>query len=435
MNMGKNQGPDRIDFVVGEEKCLQDIISESEIVPLLEGMIPSGACRALLMAPDGEILWSYGEGNARKTVTLELPLYLEGEVIGKIVVDGLQDQEKYIKGLSDLFADAVQTILINNLKRMLTTEIHTTVVNQSYEELFDANKKLKISEGKYRELAENLEKKVRERTEELKKSHAKLLQQEKMASIGQLAAGMAHEINNPLGFITSNLNTLNKYVTRFKEMLDFYQTTCRETGMKEGTLDLLDQKWKKLQLDFIMPDIDELVGQSNEGCNRIKKIINDLRGFSHIDEIGDVEVDLNQEIDRTLGVLAHQIPEDAVIIKKYGVLPLFTCNALICQVFLSIILNAVQIKPTGLTLSIETMHQEDTHTNVLRFTDNGPGMPPEILNRIFEPFFTTKDVGSGTGMGLATAFDIVTSYSGSIEAESIPRRGSEFIIKLPVTRL
>jgi signal transduction histidine kinase len=103
-------------------------------------------------------------------------------------------------------------------------------------------------------------------------------------------------------------------------------------------------------------------------------------------------------------------------------------------VFLSIILNAVQIKPSGLRLSIATMYQEESQTSVIRFADNGPGMPPEIMARIFEPFFSTKDVGAGTGMGLATAFDIVTSYAGSIEVESTPGKGSEFIIKLPVTR-
>jgi hypothetical protein len=434
MNMVGNQERDRIDFVVGEDKCLHDIISESEITPLLKGMVRSGASSVLLMEQDGEVLWSYGEREVPETVTMQFPLYLEGEVLGQIVVAGRQDKEEYIKGLSGFFADVVQTILLNNLKRMLTTEIHTTVVNQSYEELFAANQKLTISEGKYRDLAENLEKKVVARTAELKKTHAKLLQQEKMAAVGQLAAGMAHEINNPLGFITSNLNTLNKYVVRLREMLIFYRTICREAELKENTQDVVDQKWKKLQLDFIMPDIEELLSQSNEGCNRIKKIINDLRGFSHIDEIGDIEVDLNKEIDRTLSVLVHQIPEDAIIIKSYGVLPPFTCNALISQVFLSIILNAVQIKPSGLRLSIATMYQEESQTSVIRFADNGPGMPPEIMARIFEPFFSTKDVGAGTGMGLATAFDIVTSYAGSIEVESTPGKGSEFIIKLPVTR-
>ena len=182
-----------------------------------------------------------------------------------------------------------------------------------------------------------------------------------------------------------------------------------------------------------MPDIDELISQSSEGCSRVEKIVADLKGFSHIDDGGETIVDLNQEIERTLNVLVHQIPKDTRITKNYGTLSGFACNAaLICQMFLNIILNAVQIKPTGLRLTIETKQDDDRI--IIRFADNGPGISPEILNRIFEPFFTTKDVGVGTGMGLTTAYEVVTSYGGNIEARSKPEQGSEFIITLPVTR-
>ena len=429
--MAENSSRESITFVVGEEKDLRDLISEAEISPLLTGTIRGGAHRVLLKQADGKTIWSHGDEVSFEPVRFESSLTLEGETIGTLVVLGSPDQGPALKGLAGLLTDAVQTILTNNLKRMLTTEIHTTVVNQSYDELFETNKKLTLSEARYRELAENLEIKVEERTNELKKAHAKLLQQEKLAAVGQLAAGMAHEINNPLGFISSNLNTLKKYVDSLTEMLASYRGAFAEATVDGPSRERLTEQYKKLKLDFILSDIDLLLSQSSAGCNRVGKIVADLKGFSHIDESQEIVVDLNQEIDRTLSVLVHQIPADATIVKNYGTLSGFTCNAAqFCQAFLNIILNAVQAKPVGLRLMIDT--KEDNDRITLLFTDNGPGIPPEVLGRIFDPFFTTKDVGAGMGMGLAAVYDVITSHGGTIEARSMPNQGSTFMITLPL---
>lgn len=419
-----------ISFVVGEERALLDVISEAEIAPLLTGTIRGGANRVLLKLADGDTIWSHGASPSHEPVRFESALTLEGEMVGTIVVEGPRDQATAIKGLSDLLAVAVQTILTNNLKRMLTTEIHTTVVNQSYDELLATNKKLTLSEAKYRELAENLERKVEARTLQLQKVHTRLLQQEKLAAVGQLAAGMAHEINNPLGFISSNLNTLKKYVDALLEMLELYRSTFVETVVDDQIRERLLQKGKKLKLDFILSDFTDLFSQSNAGCKRVGKIVADLKGFSHIDESQEIVADLNQEIDRTLSVLGHQIPADATIIKNYGALSGFTCNAAqLCHVFLNIINNAVLAKPLGLLLTIETKQDSDQIT--ILFTDNGPGIPPAVIGRVFEPFFTTKDVGAGMGMGLAVAYDVITAYGGTIEARNLPSQGASFMITLP----
>ncbi|MEK7332610.1 MAG: ATP-binding protein, partial [Nitrospirota bacterium] len=346
---------------------------------------------------------------------------------------GDSKDREYLRGLSGLLIDTIHMILHTNLKRMLTTETHTTVVNKSYEELLEINRKLSISESRYRELAENLEKKVQERTEELRRAHAGMLQQEKMAAIGQLAAGVAHEINNPLGFISSNINTFSKYVARLKDMVAFYNASLEDSRVPESVRKSSRQKWEELKLDFISSDIEDLIKQSLEGTERVKKIVSDLKGFSHIDEGTEAVVDINTEIDRTLNVLTHEIPEGAEIIKDYHPLPGFKCNpALVCQVFLNIILNAIQARKLTLKLFISTGYNNSRIA--VRFSDNGRGIPEEIRSRIFEPFYTTKDVGKGTGMGLTAAYETITGYGGTIEVESRPEEGATFTITLPVKR-
>ena len=213
-------------------------------------------------------------------------------------------------------------------------------------------------------------------------------------------------------------------------MLECYRNAFAAVDIDGQSREQVDQQYKKLKLDFILSDLDALLDQSKAGCERVAKIVSDLKAFSHIDESPEIVVDLNHEIDRTLSVLAHQIPADATIIRKYGLLPGFVCNAAhLCQVFMNIIINAVQAKPLGLRLTIETKAESD-HLSLL-FTDNGPGIPPEVIGRIFEPFFTTKDVGAGMGMGLASAYDVITSIGGSIEARSIPSQGTTLAISLP----
>ena len=375
---------DSIRFVVGEERDIAEILAEAEIAPLLGSLVRAGAAGALLARENGEVLWRSGEEADGDAVTVRLPLQVEGEPVGLIQVHGPEERREVLAAMASLFRDTAQTILNNNLKRMMTTEIHTTVVNQSYDELLAANSLLAASEARYKTLAENLEKIVTARTKELQQAYARLVQQEKMAAVGQLAAGMAHEINNPLGFVTSNLSTLVKYVQRFRDMLSFCRTSVAAPGL-EGVGEALRREWGRLKLDSILADVDELFAQSLEGCQRVSKIVADLKAFSHIDEGAVGVVNLNEEIDRTLSVLAPQIPKDCVVNRRYGSLPGLRCNpAQLSQVILNIIMNALQAKPQGLQLVIDTGVRGDAI--VACFTDNGPGIPPAVQPRIFDPF-------------------------------------------------
>jgi hypothetical protein len=423
-----------INFVVGEEKRLEEILSPAEIITLLDSAVRAGAGRVAVAGDKAEIIWSSGEISDRDEAEIRRPLRIEGEPLNSLVVFGDPGERERLEAISTLLQDSLQLMIDSNLKRLMTTELHTTVVNQSYGELLESHEKLAASEARYRNLAEDLEKIVEKRTAELKQAHAMLLQQEKMAAVGQLAAGMAHEINNPMGFIISNLNTLKKYTGRFQEMLaDYRVAAAREGAGFTSRAAQLEEKWKKLNLDLILADLEELFHQTLGGCDRIKKIVADLKGFSHIDEGEAAVVDLNEEIDRTLAVLAHQTPPDSEIRRNYAELPGFRCNpALICQAFYCIIINAFQARPEGLRLEIDTLAQEKGI--ILRFTDNGPGIPANIISRIFDPFFTTREVGAGTGMGLATAYEIIHGVGGTIEAASEQGQGAVFTITLPRAR-
>jgi signal transduction histidine kinase len=433
-DMGKEKKANcGIEYVVGAEKRLNDVLSCDEVMPLLKGAVRAGASAAVVRDGHGKVLWASGGTAEESAFSEELPLYLEGEVVGRIALGCEKGDELRVSGLRALLREALQVIANTNLKRMLTTETHTAVVNRSYEELLETNRRLCISEAKYRELAENLDRKVTERTEDLKRAHARLLQQEKLASVGQLAAGVAHEINNPLGFIISNLHTLQRYVARYREMLDFYRTAAGSGAMNEEIRGRLRRKEDELKIAIISSDAEELIGQCLYGAERVRKIVADLKGFSHIDDGGEVPVDVNDEIDKTLNVLLHEVPEDAQIIKDYRPLPALVCTpGLLCQVFLNIVLNALQARRSGLRLVIGTSLEDDRI--VIRFSDNGPGISDGIKDRIFEPFYTTKDVGKGTGMGLAVAYEIITAYGGSIEAESLLGEGATFLIRLPAKR-
>lgn len=419
---------DELEFVVGTEKRLADVLDETQTMPLLKSVVKAGVGLAVIVDDKDVPLWTWN-GNVSASIPSSADwdasrtLLLEGEPVGKVGLVMDRVDAAGCRMLADLTGEVLNSIMATNLKRMLTTEIHTRVVNQSYEELLESNRQLVESEKKYRDLAETLEIRVQERTEELKRAYARLVQQEKMASIGQLAAGVAHEINNPLGFILSNLHTFRKYIGRLTAMLEHYRTLHAPAGA---------QKWQELKLDYVLEDGRELLEQSVSGVERVKKIVADLKGFSHIDELGAGMVDINAEIDRTLNVLTHEIPRDVRLVREYGELPSFPGQgSLFGQVFLNLLRNAFQARPRGLELVIATVHEQGIVR--MHFSDNGPGIEESILSRVFEPFFTTRDVGQGTGLGLTVAYDIIRRLGGTIEVANRPEGGATFVIQLPVS--
>lgn len=416
----------KLDFIIGEEKNLVQLLDASEALMLLDGAVRAGACGAEIAASNGWLLAARGN---ESPYAVSRAISVEGEPVGTVSVYA-QESSATLEGVADMLHAALQTLINGAMKRMLTSEAHTIIVNQSYDELLETNRMLGVSEQQYRELAATLEIKVRERTEELNRAYAAMLQKEKLAAIGGLAAGMAHEINNPIGFVISNLHTLTKYAAKLKEMLEFYRVTC-EAAIPENLVKQAETRWRELKISFIFTDIDGLVEQSLNGAERVQKLVADMKGFSHVDETGPTSTDLNLELEQILSVLQHEIRQGTVIDLKLGSVPKVYLNpTLLSQAFLQIIQNALQLKIPHLKITLTTCQQED---NVLiQIADNGPGIPPDIIDRIFEPFFTTKDVGQGTGMGLTVAQQAVQACGGTISISCPPDGGTVFMISVPM---
>jgi len=257
------------------------------------------------------------------------------------------------------------------------------------------------------QLNKTLEARVDERTRELRDTQAQLVQSEKMRSLGQLVAGVAHELNNPIGFVHANLQLLEEYVTRL---------------LQPG---LDPEKRRKTQ-----EAIAKLLQRSREGTERVKQIVQDLRTFSRTDQAELQQVNLADEIDRTLALIEGRL-KGIRVERDYGELPPVRCYAgQLNQVFLNLLMNACDALDGKGTIRIRTRSEGDGV--VLEFEDDGQGMPPEVLSRIFEPFFTTKPVGKGTGLGLSLSHGIVARHGGMMQVASEPGRGARFTIHLPL---
>ncbi len=259
---------------------------------------------------------------------------------------------------------------------------------------------------------------------ELKNTQQQLLHSEKLASIGQLAAGVAHEINNPVSFVSSNLFHLQQHVRQMEAMLDHYQLLCRRQG--ETPL-LTESAWHRNK-----QDLSELLAESREGLDRVRHIVLDLRNFSRVGESGWQMSNLNDCLESTLNIVRNEIKYKAELSKHYDLnLPPIQClPSQINQVILNLLINAAQAINERGTIGLESGRQGDEVFFSVR--DSGQGISPEYLDKIFDPFFTTKPVGKGTGLGLSLAYGIVQRHSGRIEVESSQGRGSCFTVWLPI---
>ncbi|MEM1108451.1 MAG: ATP-binding protein [Planctomycetota bacterium] len=277
-----------------------------------------------------------------------------------------------------------------------------------------------------------VEKKLRSKIEE---QQSQMLQNEKMASIGQLAAGVAHEINNPIGFISSNLNTLNEYLDDIKAVLDAYQELKDATqngGDSAEAASKVEAVCKEVDLPFLIEDLDSLIAESVEGTGRVRQIVADLRDFSHVDSPDLGVEDLNVMLEKTLNVAHNELKYQATVKTEFGDIPEVACfGGKLTQVFLNLIVNAAQSLDEAGTVTVRTGCSDDRQDVWVEVADTGCGIPEENLKRIFDPFFTTKDVGKGTGLGLNLAYNIVQSHDGKIDVDSVVGKGTTFRINLP----
>nr|WP_242067199.1 ATP-binding protein [Leptolyngbya sp. FACHB-711] len=324
--------------------------------------------------------------------------------------------------------------------------------NQMAQQLRDSFRALESANHELEQTNADLENRVHQRTLELsealrdlQQTQAQLIQTEKMSSLGQMVAGVAHEINNPVNFIHGNLNHAKSYVEELLTTLSLYQKHYAHPATE------IQQYAEEIDLAFLMQDAPQMLESMQEGTRRIREIVTTLRNFSRLDEAETKQVDLNQGIDSTLLILKyrfkakHEIPEIRLV-KHYANLPLTECYAgQINQVFMNILTNAldaidqrnsqmtlqeVQQNPGQVTISTEL---DKTQQVIVRISDNGMGIPESIKGKLFDPFFTTKPVGKGTGLGLSICYQIVVGqHGGKLDYISTPGVGTEFIIAIPL---
>lgn len=259
----------------------------------------------------------------------------------------------------------------------------------------------------------------------------RLLQSEKMAAIGQLAAGVAHEINNPLGFVNSNLGTLHDYLGDLLRVLEIYELHEPLLRNDHRAAQDIDNIRRVVELDYVKRDAMALLDESKDGLARIRKIVQELKDFSRSGSKDWQLADLNAGIDSTLNIVWSELKYKATIVKEYGQLPPVEClPSELNQVFMNLLVNAAHAISHKGTITIRTAAGSEEVT--IEVADDGKGIAPEHLSRIFEPFFTTKPVGQGTGLGLSLSYGIVQKHRGRIDVESLPGQGSRFCIHLPI---
>ncbi len=265
---------------------------------------------------------------------------------------------------------------------------------------------------------------------ELKSTQSQFLQREKMASIGQLAAGVAHEINNPIGFITSNLGSLSKYVEKLNSFVQA-QGQAIEDGAAEEVRNQIRELKRSLKVDFIVDDIQDLIEESLEGAGRVKRIVQDLKSFSRVDEAEFKHADINECIESTLNIVWNELKYKATVNKDLGDLPAIKCYPQqLNQVFMNLLVNASHAIDEQGVIDIRSWTEDGSI--FVTISDNGCGISEENLTKLFEPFFTTKEVGKGTGLGLSITYDIVKKHDGEVTVQSKLGEGTTFKVRLPI---
>ena len=275
---------------------------------------------------------------------------------------------------------------------------------------------------------------VSEYTQELKQTQSQLIQTEKMSSLGQMVAGIAHEINNPVNFIGGNIDYANKYIQDLTDLVTLYQEYYPNPP------DAILERIEDIELEFLREDLPKTLSSMKMGTDRIHEIVVSMRNFSRSDDGNMKSADIHEGIDSTLVILNHRLKQGIQVIKQYGKLPAVECSpAQLNQVFMNVIGNAIDAleevkkedKGYSPTIWISTeVTAENTVT--LKIRDNGPGIAAGCAQQIFDPFFTTKSIGKGTGLGLAISYQIVAKHHGKIEVNSQIGQGTEFVITLPV---
>lgn len=390
-----------------------------------------------------------------------------GQAIGEFILlyDTTQQNKKFNQFITiTLFSSIMVCLILFTFAWRILGQIEITITQTQHElaaevsKVTEANRlfQLEIAEREKAESAlshlnTHLEKRIADRTRhleattreleqgrsdlekafsELRARQAMILHQDKMASIGLLAAGVAHDINNPIGFVSNNLEELRIYLTRLHDYIR-NQDTIVQTCAPPDELEKLREDWNQLGIEYILDDFEALIAESLEGASRVSDIVKNLRSFSRVDDFSFKLADINECLESSIKITQHELRHKAQIHRQYGEIPaVFCCPQQLNQAFMNLLVNAAHaIDKRG---DVTLRSWADTEYVYIAISDSGCGIPEHQLSKIFEPFYTTKEAGKGTGLGLSIVNDIISLHHGEISVQSRLNQGTTFTIKLPL---
>lgn len=363
-----------------------------------------------LLDAQGHLLW--GETGPADT---RHPLVLELEPLGYLVTAAAPQRTA---AALRLFVE----LLMTRRRYLMASLLHTEVVAADHAELQRQASAVATATEQLQDLSASIDSRLREQTARVERSQRQIFQTEKLASVAQLAAGVAHEINNPVGFVRSNLNTLGNYLAKI--------------ALLRGRLAQAETAWGELDLEFVIADGSDLIHDCIAGLDRVTRIVADLKGFSNVDRPEETISDINEGLRAACTVIETRKPPGVELTLDAGELPAILClPGHLNQAFLNVLTNAMQAVGEHGAIHVESRllqdGADDARQIVVRIRDDGVGIAPKVLPRVFDPFFTTRDVGQGTGLGLTVARDVVEVHGGHLDIESTPGKGTLVTIRLP----
>ena len=337
--------------------------------------------------------------------------------LNKIVNSLMNRAERAMSAGGNDFGLFQATVMLEDQVRERTSELEAALLE---------NEKMNLDLQREKEEQRKLFRKLED-------AQAQLMQSKKLAAIGQLAAGVAHEINNPIGFVNSNLGTLRKYSSGLLRLIATYEEAESVPTADSEPKKRVETVKREIGIQSLRDDMPQLIQESIDGCSRVRRIVQDLLDFSRVGDTQWKSTDLHDGLDSTLNLVWNELKSKADLVKEYGTVPMVECiPSQINQVFMNLLDNAAQAIPERGIITIKTGSEgEYAWVSVI---DTGTGIPPEILPRIFDPFFTTKPLGKGMGLGLSVAFGIVEAHGGRIEVDTMIGKGTAFTVRLPIRR-
>ncbi len=346
----------------------------------------------------------------------EMPIRWQAEPIGFLRASVSVDPAA-VRGAGDL----LEAIIASAARYAMARDLHSEAIAADYDALERKHAQLAASEARYRDLAAGLERRVADQVKALDHGYRQVYRAEKLASVGRLAAGVAHEINNPIGFVRSNLATARGYVEKFRLL---------GAALREGQTAEAERRWRESDLDYVLEDFSALIEESIAGADRIAAIVGHLRRAANIDQAEEALADVNELVRAAVALASQGAASHPRLALQLGSIAPIRCRpAQISELIRNLLSNSISATHSGGEITVRTAMADSCL--LLDVTDTGEGVAPEMLPRVFDPFFTTRAVGQGTGLGLTVCRDIVEAHKGTIDLASEPGRGTTVTVRIP----